>query len=89
MDLIGPVGCGRSHTVQVDASCQDLSMVVVRVVSADLCTASGGEQIHVCIFKGLDKALHYMEIPVFIFLHMILSVHFFQEVLCLPAVQLL
>ena len=46
-------------------------MVVVRVVSADLCTASGGEQIHVCIFKGLDKALHYMEIPVFIFLHMI------------------
>ena len=59
------------------------------MVSTDLRAARGGEQIQICIFKGLLKALHHAEIPFFIFLHMILSVHFFQEVLGLPAVQLL
>ena len=59
---------GRCHAVQVNAPRQDLSVVVVRVVSADLRSSRRAEKHHIAVAVGFGQSLHHRLVAGFILL---------------------
>ena len=66
MDLVGSVCCRTGYAVQIDTSGQDLSVVVVRMVSTDLGTACGGKHAYILLPKRLSEFLENMLIALLI-----------------------
>ena len=48
--------------VQIDAAGQDLSVIVIRVISADLRTAGGGKKFKILLTEYTAEALRHMQV---------------------------
>ena len=72
---IGAVGRCGCHAVQMYAASQNLSMVVIRMVSADLRSSGSREEFKLFIAELLYETFRHHLIPLRVFLHPALSIH--------------